>query len=470
MLPLDAAGSREGLVYLALSGLFALLTALLALSTVFGYLHEHRTREAALAFGQDRPDARQLLLELREAHPDDPTPAVLLGSYEVERPDVDPSRAQAAERLFAQAAAVDPLRPSARVGLATSRLLQAEAGSLPERKEALEPIAAELTSAPGGADVDYLRGALELLRGDPAAARDLLGDEPRRPLGLPAASAWYWNRTAADLMSRDGAAVEHALRAFLLRPWPLPGEHDDGELPPEGGPDVDRRAAPAYMLGLALRAALADPGFQPRDPDAVRERCALAERALELEFSGPGSGLQGRFQPPREVLASMENAIGLGYFRIGAYAEAAGAFQRAAGATGRADPLYLFNLAEALYQAGLAAGSEAERAELLGEARATYGGLAEQLENQDGRAASAALAATNAAAIELELGDPVKAGSLYRRYAELVADEAERARTTAALYDLAGDRRCVALYERALELDHPEGRAIEARLGELRRR
>ncbi len=458
----DALRSREGQLYLAGAALAFLLAGLLLVSTVRQVEHEAAMAEAVEAFAQGRSEAGPLLRELRGRLPDDVTVRVLLGVYELRRAR-DLAGLDTARLLFEEALERDRARTSAVVGLLATRLRMA-ALLAPEARAAaaadVVSLARELgrdTYEPRHPDLLTAEGAALVLAGRAAEALPLLEDPAPGGL-LPSregAGARHQALAAARLLLRRAGAIEPAALAQASR-W---AEDAPEDAAPADVPDGD----PGRLLALAYRVELADPRLEPSDLEALAARCARAEALLPSSPARRGPPQLNA--PPPALLAGVYNALGIGWYRAGRHAEAVAAFERASDQVRGREPIYLLNLAQARYRAGLAAPTEGpERARLLGASVDAYTRLAELLEGQEGREGTLVLAMTNAAAIALAKGDARQARNVYARFAKRHPSEVIGVRDLAVLEDHCRSRRAPELYRRALELQHPDAERIQARL------
>lgn len=462
MLPIEALRTREGAAYLGGAALAFLLAGLLAVGGVERYLQEDTLREAVRAYHRDEPAARALLVELKEARPLDASVRVLLGCYEVERADGDADRLGVAERLFEEARSLDPARASATLGIAVAQLKQA-AMKAREGRAAQAAAAGELLDRAGLArtDPDYVAtlAGVELMRGRPEQALQLLAEAPRGVPSRDGQLAWAWNKAVAAVLCRDGEALEPALVAYALRRLPMPIETNDDPAALQATP-----ADAARLLTAAYRLALADPGARPATLEALAQRAALAEQAVGVRLPGAGR-LRGRFLPPGKDEAAVLNALGLALGRLDRWEEASAQFELASRAHPE-EPLYLLNSAEGLRRqaAALEAVNDRERKAAFRRSGETFKRLLEAIGKKEGREDTRVLAGTNGAVVFLEAGDPRAAFSLYRNHAEDLMPAAQAARDVGALQDHMKNFACVDKYRQAVSLNHPDSPAIEKRI------
>ncbi|MCO5167980.1 MAG: hypothetical protein M9894_16675 [Planctomycetes bacterium] len=458
MIPIEAFRSREGAAYLGGAALAFLISGLLVAGGIERYLTEDALREAVQAYHRDAHDARGKLVDLKDARPGDASARVLLGCYELERAE-DADRLSVAERLFDEAAALEPGRPSASVGLVVARLRLA-ATKAREGRAREAAAAGELIDRagldPADPDVLALKAGVEVLRGRPEQALQLLAGAPRSAPSRAGQAAWHWNRAAAAILARDGDAVEAALPAFLLRRLPLPAETQNDVNGPPG--DAGR------LLTLAYRVSLADPGARPPTTEALARRLEVARTAAAVRAGGSGT-LRGRYLPPGPEEAAVHNALGMALARLERWAEAAESFEQACRANPE-EPLYMFNLAQARRSLADAVdpGDAKARAAAYQRTGEAFRRLCESLSGKEGREATRVLAATSGAAALLAAGDPRGAVSLYRAHSTGHPNPAEQARDMGALLDHAGDKACIEEYRRAISLDHPDAPALERRV------
>lgn len=459
MIPIEALRSKEGAAYLGGAALSFVIAAVLLAGGIDRYLQEDTLREAVRAYHRDDPSARSLLLELKDARPNDASVRVLLGCYELERAQGDADRLGVAERLFEEARALDPSRTSATLGVAVAQLELAAMQAKERRAQEATKVAEELDRAGlDRAHPDYvatLAGA-ELLRGRPDQALKLLSEEPRGAPSRAGQVAWAWNEATAAVLCRDGAALEPALVAYALRRLPMPVEAtNDPATPP---------ADAARLLTAAYRVALADPGARPATTEALAARAALAQEAAAVRTGGGGL-VKGRFLPPGKDEAAVLNALGLALGRLDRWEEAAPLFEQASRAQ-PGEPLYLLNWAEGLRRSAAAIDETNVRERRAAFQRAGDGfkRLLESIAGKEGREETRVLAATNAAVVLLEAGDPRGALVLYKNHAEAHMPAAQASRDIGALQDHAKNFACTEAYRKAISLNHPDSPALEKRI------
>ncbi|MBX3468019.1 MAG: hypothetical protein KF878_14190 [Planctomycetes bacterium] len=459
MVPIEAVKSREGLAYLGGAALAFLISALLIAGGIERYLTEDALREAVQAYHRDAPDARAKLVELKDARPGDASTRVLLGCFELERAE-DADRLGVAERLFEEALGLEPGRTSASVGLAAARLrlaaLKAAEGRAREAASVGELIDRSGLDA-SDPDVVALRAGMEVLRGRPEQALQLLSSPPRTTPSRAGQGAWHWNRAAAAILARDGDALEAALPAYLLRRLPLPAESQNDP----NGPPGDA----ARLLTMAYRVSLADPAARPPTTEALTQRLERAAAAATLRAGGSGL-LRGRYLPPGREEAAVQNALGMAQARLERWADAAESFEQASRANPE-EPLYMLNMALARRRQaeGIDAATDAKgRTAAFQRAGEAFRRLCESLAGKEGREATRVLAATSGASALLAGGDVRGAIVLYRTHSTGHPNPAEQARDLGALLDHAKDKACVDEYRRAISLNHPETAALERRV------
>jgi tetratricopeptide (TPR) repeat protein len=462
LIPLDALRSREGAAYLGGAALAFTMAFLLLAQTMNRYLKEDELREAFLAAAQDRGDAKGLLEGLKQDYPDDPTVLVLLGNYLVDRSHLARENLDAAEKLYERALQLDPGRTSAAVGLIVARLRLCEDKTPDARQKDIEAAEQLLTSMKGidhdHPDVVILKGSIALLRGQLAAARGILDSEPKHLPSLAGVGALYWNRGAAALMARDPGALEHCLRAYQFRRWPLLAETRD-ELGEEelASPLND----PGRLILLAYQVMLTD---HTVDPETLGSRCDQGLTALALRRGNQRFAVPGRFLPPGYDLPIVLNAVGVGLFRAKRYEEALEVFTRASGIMKDKVPEYLLNQAEAMYQAGQASEDEVQKARHINESANVLFKLCNLLSEQEGLEEVLEKACTNMAAMMVELDKAGNARNMYIRFLDEHPDPAQKARDLGVLEDRCRARKCLEFYEEAIRLSHPDAAQIRERM------
>ncbi len=464
----DALTSREGQLYTGGAAAAFLLALALLVSGVEDYQRQWAYREAVEAAAQGRAEAGQLLRSLRQELPSDPTPRVLLGAYEYRRAR-DLESLDTARLLFEEALERDRSRTSAIVGLLATRLRMAALKEPEARTREAEEVArlsddlAREAYEPRHPDLLTVQAAARLLAGRTAEALASLQDVGADGL-LPSrdgAGARQHALAAARILMRQPGAIEPATLAWVLRNGP---RQDDAAADGRGDPDGE----PGRLVPLAYRLELADPRVEPATPEALAQRAERAAALLprNLVQLGPDPATV-----PRAAAPAIANALGIAWYRAQRYAEASAAFEQASSLSRGAELLYLLNLGQAAYRAGLAApeGSP-ERDEQLTKAVKSYVRLCERLARQEGREGTLALALTNAAAIALRSGNARGARDLYRRFMDHRPGEAIRARDMGALEEHAGAKRAAAeLYRKAIELRHPDTDRLQQRLRQIER-
>lgn len=456
-LPIEALKTREGIAYLGGAVVAFLISGILIVGGIQRYLYESAMREATRAFFRDeKGEAQQLLVNLKQEHPEDATVRVLLAALEVERGDGDDARLGVAERLYEEAQALDPTRASAVIGLAVARLKLAALKPKEGRAQAAAAVA-ELIERSGidrtSPDAIGLLAATDLMRGRPEQALKALSTPPTTVPTAEGQAAWHWNLAVAAALCRDGSTLEAGLTGYLLRRHSMPTE---ASAEAAQGPAADA----ARVLTMAYRVGLADPATKPTTTEALTARVAMADAACRVKLGGK-SGLRGRFLPPGRDEAVVWNALGLGLARLERWNEAADAFDQAV-QVAHDEPLYLMNLADARYQHALTVDA-ATRAGPMARAGEAYKRVCEVLADKEGREAMRVLAATNGAAAYVQAGQPRPAFGMFKSHSVNHPDAAAQARNMGALLDWAGNGSCVEEYRKAISLSHPDSAALERR-------
>jgi tetratricopeptide (TPR) repeat protein len=461
VIPLEALRSREGAAYLGGAAVAMIAAALLTASTLLRFMHEEDLREAFGAAARDEGTAGNLLSKLRQGDPKDVDVRVALGCIESERGEEDAARLDVADKLFAEALALDPTREAALVGQCANHLRMAMAATPEGRAVVVDQANELLKSVPDGADHDALEAAILILRGKPQDALKKLDAPVDGPMSLAAMRAHTWNRAVAAILMHDGRALELALPAYLMRPQQLPGEwNKPAEAPEFTGPRTD----PSRMLAAAYRVSLVGAGGAP---DVMTARCAMARHALASRHEAGLGLLPGRFQPAGRDLGAGWNALGIALLRLGKMEEAAEAFHMAASIS--TEPAYDFNYGDALYRQAMALPEDdPRRGNLFLTASTGYDAALNTLKRpgQEARGATRAFAATNCAMLVYLAGSPRDAaGKLAAMDDKDFTDLGRRYRNLGAFYDMAMmGRDAVIAYKKAVELGAPDGEKMQVRI------
>lgn len=460
-LPLDALKDPRGIGYLAGAAVTFAIGGALLVATVRRYLDDWTVADAVRAFHQDDPAAAQAFATMRTDRPTDPVPRVFLGAWEADRSDLDSGRLEVAERLFDEAAQLEPGARPAAVGRLVVALRKA-AGRTAAQRPAAATQAEELLRDldPSHPDVLPLRAALEVLRKRPDEARKLLEAPPAQVPSHQPYGAWMWNRAVARMLCKDGRALDDAFVAFQLRRWPDPAPVERVAGEPPAAPDP--RADAGSLLTMAYRVGLADPAAQNAKDFAAR--CARAQRALD---QGPGSR---NVPPTKDDLGAAWNALGLGYMKLAKGAEAVTAFTAARQAVPD-EPAYYFNLAAAnrLLAESIPADKETDRQQALTAAGQAYADIVDYLSQDEarmkGRDETFLLALQNACATFIDAGQGDSARRCYFAYHDRVPNEAQRNRDLGAVFDWGGDgAAALEYYKKAIDLGHKDAGAMKARI------
>ncbi|MGE0712083.1 MAG: tetratricopeptide repeat protein [Planctomycetota bacterium] len=455
--------STVAMAYLGAAVVVGLLTIPLAVTTVQAIWREDQLNAASRALARGGRDALDPLLALRK-ETRTATASVMLGAFKYERAKT-PDDLEEAERLFAEALEAEPGRNSAVLGLVSARLRRAEAGGPDALKKAAaeaEPVLAQAND-PEHPDVVYLRGALQVLLGKAKEGEEVLAKDPSVAPTRAGQAARWWNLAVARfLVERDPLSA--AVRAFTLRPDPLPAEASDQRGEEAAGPEAD----PARLLRAAYRYSLADEGCQPNTPEALRERAELAWKTAWLRFSsghGVRGGQYGRYAPHRDEAGEVLNALGQALFRLGDHDRAVTAFREACDVTREKEPLYLLNLGQA---AALAYRQDKEvnkerRSDLLRHSRYAFDEVAKALRKQKGRASLLKLAVDNRSTLFYD-NNPREGVSGLQAYKDVYPSESEWNRNMGTMLDWIKRPDCVKYYKKSAELGHPDSSGIQERV------